>query len=249
MNKLDPNYRYRGIIGLNNFPIYYINIPKSACTTIKNLLYFIDNKYFLQDPLTIHEGIRTGKFLITSRSNEYFYERFNQRKFIFSFVREPLQRAYSCFNEKILSNGPYSFALVRNYLLKNGYIDQNIFNKNNISIDEYRSAFLGFLKFASDNINGLTDLPRDSHWGLQSKSFINYSRSINIDFVGRVSSFKTDFEYVLEKIEYNNSEKLSELRFNEGPAPKFSLKELMNDEITNIARNIYKRDYDFFGNF
>ena len=34
--------------------LLYLNMPKSACTTIKNSLYFMESGVWLEDPLTVH---------------------------------------------------------------------------------------------------------------------------------------------------------------------------------------------------
>ncbi len=44
----------RLFVAVQNLPLIYVNMPKSGCTTIKNLLHRIDRGTFLADPLTIH---------------------------------------------------------------------------------------------------------------------------------------------------------------------------------------------------
>ena len=46
--------RLSGFWAAATAPLVYVNMPKSGCTTIKNLLYRIDSGSFLDDPLTIH---------------------------------------------------------------------------------------------------------------------------------------------------------------------------------------------------
>ena len=45
----------RGLIAVPSLPVVYVNMPKSGCTTIKNILHRLDSGAFLAEPLTIHE--------------------------------------------------------------------------------------------------------------------------------------------------------------------------------------------------
>jgi len=76
----------------------YLTLPKSACTTIKNILYFLDNGEYYRDPVSIHgDGIALLKWNSPIRIN--IEAAIRNRKVVFTFVREPFSRAYSAFNE------------------------------------------------------------------------------------------------------------------------------------------------------
>ena len=49
-----PAPKPRGFVAVESLPILYVNMPKSGCTTIKNILHRIDSGGFLADPLTVH---------------------------------------------------------------------------------------------------------------------------------------------------------------------------------------------------
>ena len=91
-------------------PLVYANMPKSGCTTIKNLLYRIDSGAFLDDPLTIHGR---PELMVHWKAQPEAIERRLKTDLVFTFVRHPLKRAYSCFNEKIHFRSIYSFGKAR----------------------------------------------------------------------------------------------------------------------------------------
>ena len=102
--------RPRGFLAPRSLPILYLNMPKSGCTTIKNVLQRLDDGAFIGDPLTIHK--RKDLLLRGDGDPEEIARRLG-RDPVFTFVRHPLKRAYSCFCEKVHFQTPYSFPRVR----------------------------------------------------------------------------------------------------------------------------------------
>ena len=89
-------------------PLVYVNMPKSGCTTIKNLLHRIDSGAFLDDPLTIHG--RPELMVHSNAQPEEIERRLKTRPRSSPSCATRCKRAYSCFNEKIHFSSLYSFA-------------------------------------------------------------------------------------------------------------------------------------------
>jgi hypothetical protein len=231
-------------ISCKRHPIVYCSIPKAGCTTIKHLLYYIDNGAYYPDQLAIHND---PKALLWARSEERdeYIEALRKRKITFTFVREPFARAYSAFNEKIYFDSRYAFPQFRGLLA-----------------EEYGAAFPGpgetntparhsdnFLKFLRLVRDGMAEPVRrkwDPHWAPQTQLLAMFRRYITIDLVGRLEAFVPAMDYVLKVGEVTRSVDLS-IRFNEGPKPPYRLQEVMTPAILDILLDLYGEDIEHFG--
>lgn len=248
---------YNGVIASAHYPLVYVNIPKTGCTSIKCLLYYIDNNKYPEDPNYIHRDIRKGLALISKNNPDLLFERIRQSKFIFTFVREPLRRVYSCFMEKIFFIHKFSFSAVREILIK----DYNFNLPDPITIQKIVSAgwdntdygtkihrhnFKLFLRFVEKNLNGGTpNIRKDAHWAIQSDMLITFQKNIAVDFVGRLETFAEDFAFVIKKVQYDGDIDINR-KFNEGPSFYIKLDDILDDEIIDISQRIYEKDYKFF---
>lgn len=241
------SFRLNGIIGMRRYPLIYLNMPKCACTTIKNIMQFIDCGSYIDDPLTVHRKINRGEILVSYKNMDELLNSIKNKRMAFTFVRNPLNRAYSCFIEKIYYISPYSFPRIGRHIIQNygmapivGHTD------NGISAEVMNDSFKKFLLFVRDNIVGKTSIRKDAHWALQKSIIDRFSRVVSIDLIGRVEHYKRDMSYVLECIGIENPILLS-TRFNEGPPPPYSLDEIMSDDIKALAEEVYEQDYLAFG--
>ena len=233
-----------GGILCRNYPIMYINMPKSACTTIKNILYFVDNGEPFPDPLAIHADKRG--LLKDFKPHKREYRRAARRNnFCFTFVREPLSRCYSAFNEKIFHQGKYSFAKYRRLLVEN-YNCRFPSEGDPYTIEQHSENFRCFLNFVADNMAGQTSLKPNLHWAPQSKIIRRWRVRRVIDMVGRVEKFEEGMTYMLAMAGYAGTVDLK-MRFNEGPRPPFSLEEIVTPEIQEALEYIYEGDLRDFG--
>src|SRR5437762_833738 len=86
----------QGALTLSNVPLIYLNMPKAACTTIKNQFFFMEHGRYVDEPLDIH----SHDDLLYSRERtperlQLFRSKLKQRHLVFTFVRHPGKRAYS----------------------------------------------------------------------------------------------------------------------------------------------------------
>ncbi len=241
---------YRGIVAMEKYPVIYLNMPKAACTTIKNLMFYLEYGHFFDDPLAIHKAINSWKYLVNFRSPENLNHLIRQRKFSFSFVRDPIAKAYSCFIEKIYYVTPYSFHKIRAWLVKNYSLRLPEENKTDQLYDNamHRDNFKKFLSFVEDNIAGKTPIRKDPHWSPQKHILDRHAENISLDFIGKIEHYTKGMSYVLDVIGVEDRLILDK-RFNEGPPPPYKLSEIADAEVKSIAQRVYEKDYVAFGLF
>jgi hypothetical protein len=245
------------LLGVPGLPIGYYNMPKAGCTTIKNILYYIEKGEWLNTPLEIHRVVSRGEALL---SNESFQRQRMELKssspyFTFSFVRHPGKRVYSAFVEKILTRHEYSIGSIQNHLIK----EMNFTHRGKkiesldamppleeMEIENLRSNFKQFLKFVQLNITNQSRFYPNQHWVVQSERIDKLKDQDRLDFVGRIEDFKDDFNMVLKHIGIDRPD-LTDSRFNEGPKPPISYQDLVGSVLRNSIRSIYAKDFDRYG--
>jgi hypothetical protein len=227
-----------GFLASRKYPILYLNMPKSGCTSIKNILYFIDNDHFFSDPLAIHSS--AVALLKDTQDAEVIY-RLLDSHFTFTFVRHPLKRAYSLFNEKVHATGQYAFPFLRKFMI-NHYGAR--FSER-ISCEDHRNNFLLFLNFVDDSLNGRIPIAGNAHWAAQESRVRRAASVRTIDFIGRVESFDLDLDFVLRKAGYTGRTAFPAM--NEGPPPPYRYDEMLTDEIAAKGQAVYGRDFKAFG--
>lgn len=88
------------------FGIAYFPTPKNACSSIKNLMFYITNQFYFRPYMIdekyysihdIHESYRTKKF-------ESVANHFKDYQFRFCVVREPIQRLRSAYYNKVVQH-------------------------------------------------------------------------------------------------------------------------------------------------
>lgn len=252
----DPTMR-TGLLGPKGIPLGYLNMPKSGCSTIKNILYYLERGNWLPDPLQIHLVVSRGKGLL-------LYQHFQRQRmelepaspyFVFTFVRHPGRRVYSAFVEKILTIHEYSFAGIQNHLIDNTVFLHQGKRIGSLSempaleameLDDLRHNFREFLKFVKANLDLQTRFPANAHWALQSARLDSLEEHDKVHFVGKMESFVADFEHVLGQIGIRRPD-LARMRFNEGPKPPFRFEDVVDDDLRSKIRMIYAPDFDRFG--
>ena len=233
----------------SQLPLAYLNMPKSACSTIKNILYFLETGDWYSDPLAIHRHLKEGgpllrgKKLVDHRQSHHL-----QRPYVaFTFVRHPGRRAYSAFIDKIWSQHPYSFPVIQQYMRDERGV-RLADNLPNPTVDDVRAAFSAFLEFAVDNLAHKTPFPSNPHCQVQFQRLRGTAAREHLAFIGRVESFAIDMAALLQMAgcRLDPAEVVSK-RFNEGPPPPFSYDQVVDDAINDKLKAIYRLDYTAFG--
>jgi hypothetical protein len=236
----------RGIFVCEKVPLVYYNVPKCACTTIKNVMYYLDSGDWFDEPLNIHRHVSRGKALLNRMRREELLAAMASRAISFTFVRHPLKRTYSCFNEKIYYQSPHSFSKLRNGVLKKRYGIRFPQEGQAYSAADHGENFRRFLAFVEQNVAGDTAVRRDPHWLPQSELLKRQRHRGEVDFVGRLESYAQDMTFILQKAGVDATEALVGKRFNEGLPPPYTLQEVLNDDVLDLGERVFADDYERF---
>jgi hypothetical protein len=239
----------QGVVTTTDYPLVYLNVPKAACTTVKNLLYFMQFGRYSEAPLDIHASTE----LLRSRGggpevHAAIGRHMSQRHLVFTFVREPGRRAYSCFVEKVLHQKHRSFPHVRS-LLERRYAFDLPGDADGIAglpADRVADGFVKFLRFVRDNAADKTEIQKDAHWMPQSYIIKRYLQQFLPDFIGRVETFGRDFSYVLQHYTGPHVPDAG-AKFNEGPTPPHRFEAVVDQVTCALLTEIYGGDYEHFG--
>lgn len=231
-------------ISCKRHPIVYCSLPKSGCTTIKNLMYYMDNGVRYPDPLGIHAD-PDALLWAKSADQDAYVQALKRRKIVFTFVREPFARAYSAFNEKIFHQYAYSFPRFRNLLIMEyGAVFPD--PGRPYSIPLHADNFMRFLTFVQDGMREGARVKWDPHWAPQSQLIGMFRRYIDIDLIGRLECFAPAMTYVARMGQVSGEIDFS-ARLNEGPKPPYTLQQIMTPGIYTLLSDIYKEDLANFG--
>lgn len=244
----EPKY-LQGVVTTTDYPLVYLNVPKAACTSVKNLLYYMQFGRYSEAPLDIHASTE----LLRSRGggpevHAAIRRHMAHRHLVFTFVREPGRRAYSCFVEKVLHQKHRSFPQVR-ALIERRYgfdLPSQPDDIAQLSAERVANGFAQFLRFVRDNATDRTEMKKDAHWMPQSYIIKRYLQQFLPDFIGRVETFGRDFGYVLQHYTGPHVPDAG-AKFNEGPTPPHRFEAVVDAETRALLTDIYGADYELFG--
>ncbi len=218
------------------YPLLFMPIPKSGCTSIRNYLFYLDYGYFCESPNDVMEWIsqsrlKDGRDQIADRQGD----------FVFTFVRHPLRRAYSGFNDKAFNQHPHAFPWLRQKLIRLG---ATLTNKEP-SVEEHRANFIIFLEMVYKDIRTPKNKKTNPHWDTQTNILRRKRKRQNIEFVGRLEHIERDFTSVLERAGYQSPFEFR--RFNEGLRYPHSYDVVVDASVQDLGRMLFSEDLEELG--
>ena len=236
-----PQTKFGKLFACRNRPVVYGKIPKSACTTIQNLLYLADTGQPYPASLRIH-GDKSA--LIAHRETGAFREAVDRSLIRFTFVRDPSRRIYSTFTQKILT--PPSPAFRRAHKILTTEFGADFGNAGSVaSVEEIQQNFERFLRFVGANLRGETSIPINLHWIPQVMLVDWYRTQLDLNFIGRVENFGADMAHVFRVADIAEDIDVS-VRFNEGPASRYRFQEILSSVSVQLIAELYARDFQEF---
>lgn len=230
----------------------YRVVPKCACSTIGQIMYYSDNgEFFEGDIHDASEGlhkwaIETSRAPITDNVTSH-------KSYAFTCVRNPYSRILSSFFDKICG-------IQRNGKRYRGNLVPLLIQKYGVEVggpdgtedfDQIRS-FRRFLLFVRDTIRWRRPMDPDIHWsamsGHISTFIVNGGRYDNIFPTER---FNEGMQAVLDATVTKWPVKLDKVpRFNEsqehGPKRAHPVEDYFDDLSMHLIYEIYKRDFHLF---
>ncbi|WP_114966737.1 sulfotransferase family protein [Alkalilacustris brevis] len=225
----------------------YRVVPKCACSTIGQIMYYSDHGRFFDGDIHdategLHKwGIEASQPTITQAVRA-------GKTFTYTCVRNPYARILSSFFDKICG-------IQRNGRRYRGNLVPLLIQKYGIEVEgdfDQIASFRRFLLFARDTIRWRRPMDPDIHWSAMSShisTFIaNGGRYDHIFFTER---FNEGMQTVLEETETPHQVDLANVpRFNEseghGPKRAHPVEDYFDDLALHLVNEIYHRDFELF---
>lgn len=230
----------------------YRVVPKCACSTIGQIMYYSDHGQFYDGD--IHDAT-TGlhKWALPDSQKPIQDNVQSHKSLSFSCVRNPYTRILSSFFDKICGiqrNGQYYRGklvpeLIQKYGITVGSPD------NNFDFDQIKS-FRRFLLFARDTVRFRKPMEPDIHWSAMSGHLATFIvNGGRYDQIFWTEDFNAGMQKVLNQTETRFPVTLADIpRFNEseghGPKRLHPVADYFDDLSMHIVYEIYKRDFRLF---
>ena len=224
----DPTAASKIVHYSDKYKIMYYSIPKVACTTIKTCIAKLEN--IDAKTLGVHHRNPAIKRLTMREANVELYKNYYR----FSFVRNPWDRLFSCYKNKIY-DPPRFFPKSNAYHNEKGEFKDFI----------RRYGDLGFRNMEfEDFVDFVVEIPDhlcDPHF-LPQHYFLDIER---INFLGRFENFRSDILKVLEKISVvsNLTDIISEKKQSSSPG---SYKDAYDNRTIDLVAAKYAKDIQLF---
>ncbi len=230
----------------------YRVVPKCACSSIGQIMYFSDHGRFFDGD--IHDSTEGLHKWAQDASQKPIAENVTtQKSFAFTCVRNPYTRILSSFFDKICGiqrngkryRGNLVPMLVQRYGVEVGSPEDGF------AFDQIRS-FRRFLLFARDTIRWKKPMEPDIHWSAMAghvSTFIANGGRYNHIFW--TEKFDEGMQVVLDNVTTPHAIDLSTIpRFNEseghGPKREHPVEDYFDDLSHHLMWEIYKRDFQLF---
>ena len=194
--------------------ILFFPVPKVATCSLKHLCLRLDNKYSKTNYRLDINLCHVNNFLLKTKYKNFFK---------FTFVRNPLDRLISAFENKIKK-------------------DKNINNrsfKNGIFIPWHRYNFhvgMNFKKFAKI-IYKIPDKISNNHFCSQ----YNILPLNKLNFIGKFENIQNDVKYICKKYDIHDFKLPHLLKSDRKP-----FHEYYNEKFENSIKKRYKKDIKIF---
>lgn len=230
----------------------YRVVPKCACSTIGQIMFFSDHgKFFDGD---IHDST-SGLHKWAQPESQPAIEAniLAHKSYAFTCVRNPYARILSSFFDKIAGiqrngkryRGNLVPQLIQRYGIDVGSPD------NGFEFDQIRS-FRRFLLFARDTIRWRRPMDPDIHWSAMSGHIATFiANGGHYDEIFYTETFNDGMQTVLDHVKTPVSVDLTKIpKFNEseghGPKRAHKVSEYFDDLSRHLIWEIYKKDFQLF---
>ncbi|MBD3679106.1 MAG: sulfotransferase family protein [Rhodobacteraceae bacterium] len=225
----------------------YRVVPKCACSTIGQILFYSDHgRFYDGDIHDAREGLH--KWAIDDSQPKIEANVKAHKSFAFTCVRNPYTRILSSFFDKICG-------IQRNGSRYRGNLVPMVIQKYGIEVEgdfDQIASFRRFLLFARDTIRWRKPMEPDIHWSAMSGHVSTYiANGGRYDAIFHTERFNEGMQGVLDRIETPHPVVLSEVpRFNEsaghGPERAHPVEDFFDDLSKHLMWEIYRKDFELF---
>jgi hypothetical protein len=232
--------------------VVYRVVPKCACSTIGQIMYYSDNGTFFDGD--IHDATGGMHKWALDASQPLIEQNVSAHKsFAFTCVRNPYTRILSSFFDKICG-------IQRNGRRYRGNLVPTLIQKYGIEVGDPETgfefdqikSFRRFLLFARDTIRFRRPMDPDIHWsamsGHVSTFIVNGGR---YDRIFWTEQFNDGMQKVLDGIDTKHDVSLESIpRFNEseghGPKRAHPVEDYFDDLSMHLIKEIFHKDFALF---
>jgi len=232
--------------------VVYRVVPKCACSTIGQIMYYSDKGEFFDGD--IHDS-KTGLHKWAQPESQPLIEANvkNHTSLSFTCVRNPYTRVLSSFFDKICG-------IQRNGRRYRGNLVPTLIQKYGIEVGDPESgfefdqikSFRRFLLFSRDTIRWRRPMEPDIHWSAMSGHIATFiANGGQYDQIFWTEKFDDGMQKVLDAIETPHKVDLTKIpRFNEseghGPKRAHPVEDYFDDLSMHLVYEIYKKDFNLF---
>lgn len=144
------------LFSARSYPIHYLVIPKCGCTFVKNLLWQLDQGAGHGNPIRVHDS--DDQFLRASELG-LSVEEISARRAVFTVLRNPVERFYSLYTDKVVGRGHARYVPLRASLVKNHGL-----NPDANTVEAHRENCEILIEWIARNLKTPQEIDNDPHW-------------------------------------------------------------------------------------
>ncbi|MCX7644911.1 MAG: sulfotransferase family protein [Rhodobacteraceae bacterium] len=227
--------------------VLYRVVPKCACSTIGQIMYFSDHGRFYDGD--IHDATSgIHKWALEASQPKIEAAVRSRAVFAFTCVRNPYARILSSFFDKICG-------IQRNGRRYRGNLVPLIMQKYGVEVEgdfDQIASFRRFLLFVRDTIRWRRPMEPDIHWSAMSGHVSTFIvNGGTYDHIFFTEKFDEGMQVVLDHIKTKHKVNLKKIpKFNEseghGPKRLHPVEDYFDDLSMHLMWEIYKRDFQLF---
>jgi len=231
----------------------YRSLPKCACSSIGQLLYFADHGHFFKGEF---HRLTTGlhKWDFEASRNILMTHVTARTTFTFSCVRNPYARIVSAFLDKICSpqdDGMFYSHKIHEILSQAYGLDPNMIERAFYGDPEARiKAFRRFLVFIHDCTRSDGPGQLDIHWRPMATHLGDFIRQGGrFDKIIWVEYFDHGMSYIFDHLSPNHRpQHVSHIKFNKAAtASNLPIEAYFDQTALFLMERIYQQDFELFG--
>ena len=231
-----------GMVSAGRLPLIYLNLAKSGGTTIQNHLHYMAWGRYPAQPQDIFRNCDLQRSWDTDPAvQQQFSDKVRAGAMVFTFLRDPGERAYACFNEKIFHTGRNSFAAVRRQLIEGWdlMLDED---DPHPTLPVHQANFSRFLDFVEANVAGTTSIRWDAGWSPQAPQLARFRERLQVKDIGLLAFYPAQMARILHRAGVTRIPDLRERPWCHPPAPH-PYEEVVTPDIQVKLDRIYRADY------